>query len=66
MQQQIRIYPKELLTAGNRARSEGAEGWRLWFYRPWTEQRVKEKERIYKELLHGKANETTRREMAVF
>ena len=30
-------------------------------YRPWTEQRVKEKERIYKELLHGKANETTRR-----
>lgn len=43
--------PDELFHAGEKANREGANGWRPWFMRSWTEERVKKKQEIWKDLL---------------
>lgn len=43
--------PKEMFYSGERAQKEGANGWRPWFKRSWTEERVKRKQEIWRALL---------------
>jgi hypothetical protein len=43
--------PEEMFYSGERAQKEGANGWRPWFKRSWTEERVKRKQEIWRDLL---------------
>jgi ankyrin repeat protein len=43
--------PEEMFYSGERAQKEGANGWRPWFARSWTEERVKRKQEIWRDLL---------------
>jgi ankyrin repeat protein len=43
--------PEEMFYSGEQAQKEGANGWRPWFSRPWTAERVKRKQAIWKSLL---------------
>jgi ankyrin repeat protein len=43
--------PEEMFYSGERAHNEGANGWRPWFRRSWTEERVKRKQAIWRGLL---------------
>jgi len=47
--------PEGLFYAGEKANKEGANGWRSWFVRLWTEERVKRKQEIWKDLLSENA-----------
>jgi hypothetical protein len=52
--------PEELFSAGEKATGEGANGWRPWFVRSWTEERVKKKQEIWKDLLGEHARRHSR------
>jgi ankyrin repeat protein len=43
--------PEAMFYSGERVQKEGANGWRPWFKRSWTEERVKRKQVIWRELL---------------
>jgi len=43
--------PEEMFYSGERAQKEGANGWRPWFKRSWTKERVKRKQEIWRDLL---------------
>ncbi|KAE9374592.1 ankyrin [Stipitochalara longipes BDJ] len=42
---------EEMFYSGEKAQKEGANGWRPWFKRSWTEKRVKRKQEIWRDLL---------------
>jgi hypothetical protein len=47
--------PKALFYAGEKVKREGDNGWRPWLGRLWTEERVKRKQEIWKDLLGERA-----------
>jgi ankyrin repeat protein len=47
--------PEEMHRAGEKAKRDRANGWRPWFARSWTKDRVKRKQKIWRDLLGDNA-----------